>query len=497
MIENNISKNIGIIGGGMGSISAAIYLIKNGFEVTIYEKNKTLGGRANIIEKDGFRFDVGPSLLNYPWVFEELFKTLDENLHDHLNLIKIETGVKFLWDDKETFSVTSDYPNLSKEVSRLENSNINGLQSFLKINSKRYKTAFEKLLNTNLDNPFKWGARLGFKELISGSMFKSMYSDLNKHFKSKYIKEAFGSYAMYLGGSPFKIPGFFSILPYGEIAYGLWMPKGGIYSLIEKLEELLIKNNVTIKKSNEISEIVINEKKEVKGLINRNGDFYSHKFVISNADLATTHEKLINDQYSQNFERTQMTPSVMTFYWGIKKETKFPHHMIFLPKNYKSSFEDLFYSKKFPNGMPFYTSSPSTSDSSLAPKGKSTMFVLVPLPIAETSKQKNIYSKDLKKIKDKVFEKFNHHNIDLNEKDIEFEKVLTPDDWKTKFGLYKTSAFGSSHNLFNIGPFRDTNKSKNIKGLYFVGASTNPGTGLPMVTLSGKLASERIINDIS
>jgi len=253
MKEESSSGSIGIIGGGMGSISAAIYLIKNGFNVTIYEKNKSLGGRANIIKQNGFRFDVGPSLLNYPWVFEELFEAAGENLNDHLDLIKIETGVKFLWDDGETFSVTSDYPNLSEEVSRLENSNINGLQSFLKINSIRYKTAFEKLLNTNLDNPFKWGARLGLRELSSGSMFKSMYSDLNKHFKSKYIKEAFGSYGMYLGGSPYKIPGFFSILPYGEIAYGLWMPKGGIYSLIEKLEALLLKNNVSIKKNYEIS----------------------------------------------------------------------------------------------------------------------------------------------------------------------------------------------------------------------------------------------------
>jgi len=491
------SGSVGIIGGGMGSISAATYLAKDGFNVTIYEKNERLGGRANIIEKNGFRFDVGPSLLNYPWVFEELFAAAGENLNDHLELIKIDTGVKFLWDDGETFSVTSDYPSLSQEVSRLENSNINGLQSFLKINSARYKTAFEKLLNTNLDSPFKWGARLGLKELSSGSMFKSMNSDLNKHFKSKYIKEAFGSYAMYLGGSPYKIPGFFSILPYGEIAYGLWMPKGGIYSLIEKLEELLIKNNVSIKKDYEISEIVVNEKNEVKGIINNYGNFSPHKFIISNVDLATTNEKLIKKKYAQDFEKVQMTPSVMTFYWGIKKETKFPHHMIFLPNDYKSCFEDLFYNKKFSEGMPFYTSSPSTSDISLSPKGKSTMFVLVPLPVTEKNNQKNIYSKDINKIRDKVFKKFSKHNIDLSKKDIEFEKVFTPDEWKNKFGLYKTSAFGSSHNLFNIGPFRHRNKSRNIKGLYFVGASTNPGTGLPMVTISGKLVSERIKNDIS
>ena len=180
-------------------------------------------------------------------------------MSDHIDLIEINSGVKFLWDDKETFSITSDFPKLSNEIARLEKSHINGLNSFLKINSQRYNIAFEKLLNRNLDNPVKWGTGLGAKELFSGSMFKSMYKDLGVHFKSRYIKEAFGSYAMYLGGSPFKIPGFFSILPYGEIAYGLWMPKGGIYSLIEKLEEILIKIGVKIYKDSPVKEIAIKE----------------------------------------------------------------------------------------------------------------------------------------------------------------------------------------------------------------------------------------------
>ena len=263
-------REICIIGGGMGSISAAIYLRSKGYKVSIYEKNSTLGGRANIIEEKGFRFDVGPSLLNYPWIFENLFDAAGEKMEDHIDLIEIKSGVKFLWDDKETFTITSDFPLLSKEIARLEKSHINGLSSFLKINSKRYNIAFEKLLNKNLDNPLSWGIGLGFNELLSGSMFKSMYSDLGKHFKSDYIKQAFGSYAMYLGGSPFKIPGFFSILPYGEIAYGLWMPRGGIYSLIEKLENILKKKGVKVFKNSQVSEIITNNN-EVKGIVLEDG----------------------------------------------------------------------------------------------------------------------------------------------------------------------------------------------------------------------------------
>tara|TARA_B100002019_G_C21268007_1_gene600488 strand:- start:31 stop:1515 length:1485 start_codon:yes stop_codon:yes gene_type:complete len=494
-MNKSIDREICIIGGGMGSISAAIYLRSKGYKVSIYEKNSTLGGRANIIEEKGFRFDVGPSLLNYPWIFENLFDAAGEKMEDHIDLIEIKSGVKFLWDDKETFTITSDFPLLSKEIARLEKSHINGLSSFLKINSKRYNIAFEKLLNKNLDNPLSWGIGLGFNELLSGSMFKSMYSDLGKHFKSDYIKQAFGSYAMYLGGSPFKIPGFFSILPYGEIAYGLWMPRGGIYSLIEKLENILEKKGVKIFKNSQVSEIITN-KNEVRGIVLEDGRSIPYEIVISNVDLPTTESRLIKNNNNDSFNNKQMTPSVMTFYWGLNKETDFPHHMIFLPDDYKGCFDDLFTKKIFPNGMPFYTSSPSVSDKSLSPNGKSTLFVLIPLPVTEKDNEVNIHSNEIEKIKTLIFDRFNHHNIDLTQDNIEYEKIYTPDEWKNLFGLYKTSAFGASHNLFNIGPFRNKNKS-NYKGLYYVGASTTPGTGLPMVTLSGKLVSDRIENDLS
>ena len=147
--------------------------------------------------------------------------------------------------------------------------------------------------------------------------------------------------------------------------------------------------------------------------------------------------------------------------------------------------------------MPFYTSSPSVSDKSLAPNGKSTLFALVPLPVTNNDTDSNIYSEQIEEIKKRIFKRFAYHDIDLKANDIEHEKVYTPDDWRDLYGLYKTSAFGASHNLFNIGPFRNRNKSNKITGLYYVGASTTPGTGLPMVTLSGKLVSDRINHDLS
>lgn len=490
------SRSVVIIGAGLGGLSAAIHLRLAGFDVTVYEANEKVGGRANVIEQQGFRFDTGPSLLNYPWVFQELFAAAGRKLEDYVELLPVEPSVAFQWEDGTRFQLSSNFTKLAEECERLESGGRVALLSFLQNASAKYRIAFEKLINRNQDSPLKWFTALSPGDVRYLSIWHSLDRELQKFFKSRYIREAFGAYGMYLGGSPFDLPGLFTILAYGELAYGLWLPKGGIYGLVEGISKLAIELGVRIYTQTPVCQVLVADKK-VTGVLLSNGQTHRAPIVVSNVDLPTTNSKLLKEADQSKSLRRQvnnyrLTPGVITYYWGVKgKVNNIGHHTIFLPNNYRGAFEDLFHNKRIPTDLPFYVSIPSATDSDLAPAGDTAMFVLVPTPLL--SELPNLdWREAVNASKGKVIGCLQKHGIDLTVDRICCEEVYTPERWSQRFGLYDGSAFGGAHTLFQVGPFRPRNYSAEIAGLYYTGASTTPGTGMPMVVLSGKLVAERI-----
>ena len=317
-------------------------------------------------------------------------------------------------------------------------------------------------------------------------MWRSLDSELKRFFRSRHIREALGSYGMYLGGSPFDLPGLFSILAYGEMAYGLWLPEGGIYALVEAVEKLASELGIRIFTGHRVKRIVTRNGRVI-GIELEDGTFRASRIVVSNVDVPTTDIELLG-----RATRTRMTPGVLTFYWGIRGEVeRIGHHTIFLPEDYRGAFNDLFKAKRIPRQIPFYVSVPSATDASLAPPGCTAMFVLVPTPLLSDMLDADWEAITLD-IKARVFARLRQHNVELDASRISVEEVYTPVDWQRRFGLYDGSAFGAAHTLFQLGPKRASNYSKEIEGLYYVGASTTPGTGLPMVVLSGKMVAYKI-----
>jgi phytoene desaturase len=353
--------------------------------------------------------------------------------------------------------------------------------------------SFEKLVNRNEDNPLEWFRALSLAEMARLSIWRSLDGELGRFFRRRYIREAFGSYGMYLGGSPYDLPGLFTILSYGELAYGLWLPKGGIYGLVEGIARLAREVGVRIVTSAPVARIHEAGGK-VTGIELRSGEIVSASIVVSNVDVPMTQaELLVSAGRPRQAPRVpKMTPGVMTFYWGIRgRVERLGHHTIFLPQDFRRAFDELLKQKKIPEDLPFYTAVPSDTDPDLAPPGDTAMFVLVPTPLLSEMPSLDA-PETVARVRQQVLDRLTADGIDLDPSRIAFEEVLTPGEWRRRFGLYDGSAFGAAHTLFQVGPFRARNYSSEIDGLFYVGASTTPGTGMPMVVLGGKLTAERV-----
>jgi len=465
------------VGAGLGGLSAAIHLRLAGHPVTIFESNSQVGGRANRIEQDGFRFDTGPSLLNYPWVFEDLFRAAGRTMSDYVQLLPVDPSVEFRWPDGQCFQLSSDMKALLAECERVSPGSSPGLTSFFRDAAEKYRLSFDKLVTQNEDNPLRWILNLSAREMWSTGIWRSLDGELKRFFPSRYIREAFGSYGMYLGGSPFDLPGVFSILPYGELAFGLWLPKGGIYGLVQGIERLARELGVDILTSSRVLRIASEQGRAI-GVELEMGGLQRFPIVVSNVDVPTTDRELLGKSSSP-----KMTPGVLTFYWGVRgKVENAGHHTIFLPNDFRAAFDDLCKNKRVPEGLPFYISIASETDPDLAPPGDSTLFALVPTPLLS-----ELPELDVADIRRRVLRR-----IGLDESRIVVEHAWTPSDWRQQFGLFDGSAFGAAHILRQVGPFRSRNYSRDIRGLYYTGAGTTPGTGMPMVTLSGRMTAERI-----
>lgn len=492
-----MKQQVIVIGAGIGGLTTAARLAHDGYKVTVLEKEALVGGRAHRIDQDGYRFDTGPTILMMTDVLYDTFAYCGKNLDDYLQLKQLEPNYKVWFPDKETITVSSNLPQLTAELARIDPKGPEQFFRFFADVSKIYRLARGKFIDRNFDKLTDFIDLKAGAELLKGRGLSKLYSFVSRYFTDPRLRQLFSFQSMYLGVTPYEAPAVYSVVSYMETGLGIWYPKGGMHALPRAIAQLCKDLGVEIKLNQPVEEIMV-EHKRTTGVKLPDGTVLPADIVVSNADLTYTYKNLIAAQHrrknpDKKVDKLKQASSALLFYWGVDHELAgMLHHNVYFSEDFKHNLEEIFHHGVLPEDPAFYLYIPTKTDPSLAPKGKHVLYILVPVPNLKADID---WEKAQKRIKARVLERLKTvMKLDIA-RHIETEAVFTPEDFVTRFNLTDGSAFGLSHHFFQSGYFRPHNVSREVKGLYFVGASTYPGSGIPMVTLSGKLVVERINTD--
>lgn len=487
-----------IIGAGIGGIATAGRLARKGYEVTVLEKNETPGGRANQIMQDGHRFDIGPTLFLMPEVWEETFAALGERMSDHLDLRRIDPTYKVHFEDGLQLELTSDIGRMQTQLEKIEKTAFTGFLNYIAEGARHYKMSLEKFVGRNFYNIFEYLSLANLPLIFQLKALQKHHNNTGRFFKDERLKAAFTFQNMYLGLSPFDAPATYSLLQYTELAEGVWYPMGGMYAAIQALVSVAEKLGVNFVYNMPVKKIITADSR-VEGVETADGKQWKADIFVGNADLPYIYKELLPDvRASKKLEELLYTCSTIMFYWGVDKEyNQIAHHNVFLGGDYKASFDRIFEDHTLPEMPSFYVHAPGRTDPAAAPSGEDTLYVLVPVGHLD-ARSKQDWNALVDRARETVL---NRLAVEMGAEDlrehIKFEIVYQPEVWKERFNLEKGAAFGLSHNFWQVGYLRPQNRHKKYRNLYFAGASTHPGTGLPIVLLSARLTTERILKEQS
>lgn len=484
--------NIIIIGAGYGGLSLAALLGKNGFNVTVLEKNEDIGGRARTFSQNGFRYDMGPSWYLMPDVFEKYFSNFEKKSEDFFKLKKLDPAYRVFYEDDEIVDVPASKEGMYELFESIEEGSSEKLKKYLEQAKYKYDTAMDKFLYKSYDSLFDFFTPSLMLAGIKLDIFNSLDSHTRKYFKSEKLRKILEYSMVFLGGSPKNTPALYSLMSHVDLEMGVYYPEHGMYDLVKAFETLCLENNVKIIRGEEAKKIVVEDRK-AKHVLTKDGNRYDADIIIANADYEHVETKLIEDKYRSYNERywkkKVMAPSALIFYLGVnKKLDKLKHHNLFLAEDWDKHFDSIFKTKEWPNNPSYYVNCTSKTDNT-APKGSECLFFLVPVAAD---------LKDDKKTRDKMFDKIiENFEEQIGEKikdNIIEKRIYAHKDFMNDYNAYKGTALGMAHTLFQTAVFRPTMKSKKIKNLFYSGHYTHPGIGVPMVVIASEILAKKIVD---
>jgi len=484
-------KKVLIIGAGLGGLTTALRLASDGYEVEIVEKFHQPGGRLNLLEMNGFRFDLAPTFFSMSYEFDELVRYC--NIQYPFEFVELDPlyAVHFEGDNRN-YLIYKDIKKLAEEFRAIEPGFEGKMEGFLKKTGRLFHDTENIVIRRNFDSRLHYLLRLATVPPVHAPMmFRSMWEELNNHFSSFEVKVIFSLVGFFLGGTPFDTPAVFSMLSYTEMVHdGYHNVKGGMYKIVEGLVGLLRQKGVKITCSREIKGFR-SQGNRITGFTDHENQLHQADIFVVNADAASFRGEILGrKKYAEkNLARKKWTMAPLTIYLGInRKITGMYHHNYFLRRNFQEYSGNVFRNRANLEKPYYYVNIQSMHNPGYAPEGKESVFILCPVP--------HLINKpdwgDAERIADGIIGDLSSRTgIDF-ESILEEKLVLTPLNWQKMFSLYKGSGLGLAHNLSQVGGLRTPNKDELFGNLFYVGASTLPGTGLPMVVISSKLVVERI-----
>jgi phytoene desaturase len=490
------TRSVVVIGAGIGGIVAATHLAKHGFKVTVLEKNSRPGGRCDRISRDGHHFDTGPTLLVMPLLYEAEFHALGTSMRDMLDLQRVDPTYHLVFDDGSKLALTSDMKSMQEQLEMFEPGGFDGLLRYLTEGHRHYHLGIERLVNRDFRKASEFFTLKNIPLLSKLKPLTNHYRNMSAYFDDPRLKAAFTFQDVYMGLSPFEAPATFSMMPYTELAHGVWYPRGGMYSVVEALMIMARQAGVEFVFDTSVKQVDVNSV-QARGVVLDDGRHLAADAVLANADLPYIYNDLLPDKkLADSISRKRFSCSVISFFWGLdKKYENIPPHTLFLAQDYRENFKSIIDNLGLPENPSLYIHAPARLDPSTAPANEDTLIAIVPVGhMSENREQDWAAIRD--QAREHVFRRLSRLGIPDLESHIKFETNFTPLSWRKRYNLTKGSTHGLCHNLTQLGYFRPKNKHPRYGNLYFTGASTHPGTGMPTAMVSGRLSAQRIMDDL-
>lgn len=484
------------IGAGPGGLAASMLLAKAGAHVRLLERLPRVGGRTGAIERDGFRFDMGPTFFLYPPILEQIFAACGTSLTDELEMIRLDPQYRLRFEDGQHIDATPNVPAMQRELARLNERDAANLPGYLRDNRAKFAD-FAPILQ----RPFN-----GIRDVLAADTLKalkrlrpwaSVDSDLSRHFDDPRIRLAFSFQSKYLGMSPFQCPSLFTILAFLEYEYGVYHPRGGCAAVSEAMANVIQRLGGYVQLEEPVESLAFDGKR-VTGVTTRRGT-YRADAVVLNADFAHAMEKLVPNRLRKRWRSDQLAKkryscSTFMMYLGFDgRYDDLAHHTIYLTQNYQQNLRDIERHHRLPSNPSFYVQNASVTDPSLAPTGMSTLYCLAPV----SHQHPNVdWQQAREPFRETMFDQLEQKLglTDLRRR-VRSQLTFTPHDWSNQMAIYRGATFNLAHNLGQMLHRRPRNRFEDLRSVYLVGGGTHPGSGLPVIYESARISARLLLAD--